>query len=101
MPLYITVEMVGVHRRHPRIVHMTEPMPYPVFIIDPHMAHLHRQEIFQRGLPYILLIHVLAYLEGVGPVVAVLHDIHAWLPHLAEVELQIMITQEISPVGGL
>ena len=78
---------------------MAGTVPDLVAVVHPHMAHLDRQEIFQRGLPDMPLEHVRPYLERRSPAPAVLHHVHARRGRGREIELEIVIAQETAPIG--
>ena len=63
--LHVAIEMVVIHRSHEGIVDMRQAVPDPVLVIYPHVGHLHRQEIFDRGLPDIALEDPRANLERI------------------------------------
>ncbi len=95
--LYITVKMIEVCRSHPCIVHVTQSVPYPVFFINPHVAHLDGKEILQRRLPYISFKNVSRYPEWLGLLISVFYIIEAFLVDFGEIEFQVFVSQEITP----
>src|SRR6267378_8272537 len=99
--LLITIEMVGVDRSHPRIVQMTGAMPDAVLLLDSHVAHLHRQKVFDHRLPDASLINVRRDLKGLSAKVAILRDVHARLGDSREIELQVTVTKKFAPIGRL
>ena len=62
-------------------------MPDAILLFDPHVTHLHRQKIFEHGLPYS------------AAKTAIFSNIHTGRFNSAEVKLQILIAQECSPSG--
>ena len=93
--------MIEVGGRHSRIVEMVDPVPDAVFILHPHMAHLHGQEIFERRLPDVPAVDIVGNAERAAFGVSVSDDIHARLTHIAEVEHAIGVAQEIAPLGRI
>ena len=99
-PLAVTVEMVPVHRRHPRVIHMASSVPYPVFLIDPHVAHLNRQEVFKNRLPDTAVKQIGRDAENGGHRIATADLIKAGLGDIGEVKAQAAVAQEPAPDGA-
>ncbi len=62
--LHIAVDVVEVDGSHPGVIHVTEIMPHTIFLIHPHVAHLHRQEILQHRLPDASFINITCYAKN-------------------------------------
>jgi hypothetical protein len=97
--LDIAVEMVVIDRSHARIVEMAGSMPHAVAVVDAHVAHLHGEKVFQRGLPNVPLVHVRADLERFGLVGTVPDHVHARLLDACEVEMVVPVPQELTPLA--
>src|SRR5664279_62337 len=95
--LDISVEVIGIDGRHSGIIHMTDAMPYTVFFIYTHMAHLHRQKIFKGGLPYIIFIDVFADLKNSTLPFPISHQVHPRIFDCSKIKLQIIIPEKVSP----
>src|SRR5438874_1489210 len=93
--------MVVVDRSHPRVVQMTGAMPDAVLLLYSHVAHLHRQKVFDHRLPDATLINFGRDLKRLGAEVAILRDVHARPDDLRKIELQITVTEKFAPFGRL
>ncbi|MFA5533118.1 MAG: hypothetical protein WDA19_01370 [Mariniphaga sp.] len=49
--LRVAIDVIEINWCHQGIVHVTEIMPHPVLLVDPHMAHLYRKKKLQHRLP--------------------------------------------------
>lgn len=92
--------MVDIGFGHTCIVMMTEVMPYTVFFVHTHVAHLYRQEVFHLCLPDTLVPHIFGNAEHRRSSIAVHYLIEPFFRHFREIELQIVVALEISPILG-
>ena len=98
--LSISVYMVDIGFGHTCIVMMTEVMPYTVFFVHTHVAHLYRQKVFHLCLPDTLVPHIFGNAEHRRSSIAVHYLIEPFFRHFREIELQIVVALEISPILG-
>ena len=96
--LEVAVEVVVVHRRHPRVVEVAGVVPHAVALVHPHVAHLDGQEGVDGRLPDVALVDVGPDPERVRPHVAVAHHVHAGRLDRREVEPQVVVAEEAPPV---
>ena len=99
--LRVVVYVREIKRSHARVVVMAETMPDAVLFIDTHMAHLHRQEIFEHRLPDPALVYVLGDAEYARLGVAVDYFVQSLVSDVRKVEFQICIAQEAAPLVGV
>ena len=90
-PLVVPVEKI-MGLCHRGIVHVAGIMPYTVFLGDTHMAHLHRQEVFQDRLPYTTVVHILVDAEDRRFEMVIDHLVEPGFLHVAEVGSQVLVT---------
>src|SRR5512138_451821 len=90
--------MIVIDRRHARVVEVARAMPHTVLLIDAHVTHLCGQEVFERGLPHMSLEHVRVDAEHVGLLLAVGHRVQPRRLDRREVEPQVLVPQEASPL---
>jgi len=95
--LGVAVEEDQIGRRHARVVEMTRAVPDAVALVDAHVAHLHRQKIFQGRLPHILIINPFPDAEGLGQPVPVFHTVDPFGLHPGKVHPEIVKTQIFTP----
>ena len=96
--LVVAVDMI-VCRCHLGIVHVAAVVPYAVFFVDAHVAHLYGKEVFQYGLPYATGIYVIVDAEDGRHGGIVFNLIKPRFLYICEVYFQIVIPQEFTPVG--
>ena len=84
--LVVTVKMIVVHRRHCRIIHMTQAVPYPVVIPYLHVTHLDRKKVFERGLPHICREDTFLDFKFIRFTRAITHFVKPLFCNVAEVE---------------
>ena len=96
--LVVAVDMI-VCRCHPGIVHVAAVVPYAVFLVDAHVAHLYGKEVFQYGLPYATGIYVIVDAEDRRYGGIVFNLVESRFLHIREVHLQIVVSQELAPIG--
>ena len=100
-PLGVAVEMVVVDGRHPRVVEVAGAVPDAVLLLHPHVAHLDRQEVLERGLPDAALVDVGADPERRRADAAVARPRTCRASSTgAEVELEVVVPQEPAPSFG-
>jgi len=73
--------MVRIHRCHQGIIHVAEVVPNAVSFVYAHVAHLHRQKIFQCGLPNMAVVNVVVNFKRFGFVIAVNNLLNARLSY--------------------
>ena len=60
--LGISVDMVAGNSKT-CVVHVACVVPYTVFLVNPHVAHLYREEVFDYRLPYTALVNISSDVE--------------------------------------
>ena len=76
---------------------MTQSVPYTVFLVHPHVAHLNGQEVLESRLPDISFKNVGCYPEWLRLLISVFYIIEAFLVYFSKIEFQVFVSQEITP----
>ena len=82
---------------HTGIIHVAEIMPYPIFLVYPHVTHLDWKEVFQYRLPYTPVVNRFVDTEYGRERFAILDLVKTRLFYVGEIKAQIMVSQELSP----
>ena len=90
------VEMLVVHRRLARVVHVRGPVPDPVRLVDEHVVHLHREPDVERLLPGVR-VGLRIDREHRRPLLAVLQEVEAGAVDRGEVERRVRVAQVLAP----
>ena len=95
--LRVAVEVVVIHERHACVVEVACAVPDAILLLDAHVAHLHRKEVFEDRLPDSALVDVGSDAKGVRERIAIGDLVHAGFGNAREVELDIFIAKEVAP----
>ena len=101
LALRVAVDVREIERSHARVVVVAETMPDAVLFVHTHMAHLHRQEIFEHRLPDPALVYVLGDAEYARLGAAVDYFVQSLVSDVRKVEFKICIAQEVAPLVGV
>ena len=95
--LIITIYTVFV-ACHACIVHVTSVVPNAIFLVDPHVTHLIRQEIFYHRLPYTTVKHGIVDSKYRRLHIAIAYLVESRSDNVREIETCILVAQKISPL---
>ena len=94
--LVVTVEKVAFFC-HKRIVEVTGIVPNLIFFVNPHVAHLHRQEILYNRLPHTTFVNIAVDFENHRLAVFVNNLVKSGLFDGRKIKGQVIISQIFTP----